>query len=404
MRAGRWIKQGSGYRAFIPAPLPPTPPVVVDEEMVRLLSMADRALGRLDGVASVLPNPNLFVAMYVRQEAVLSSQIEGTQSTLEDVIQFELGADGERLPQDVEEVVNYVRAMNHGLRRLGSFPLSLRLIRDIHADLMAGVRGSHRAPGEFRTSQNWIGAAGSTLQDASFVPPPVPEMMSALGNLEDFLHDRDGLPVLLHAAVAHAQFETIHPFLDGNGRVGRLLITFLLCEREVLQRPLLYLSHYLKAHRAEYYDRLTAIRSEGNWEGWLKFFLRGVDEVSRSATETARKILELRENHRLLVAARFGSTPHAPRLLDFLYQQPIVNVRSAERHLGCTYATANKLVEQFTRAGILHEVTGARRNRLYRYTDYLSLFHPDAPSGAKPSTETQAASQQTGAASATARA
>jgi Fic family protein len=379
MRSGTWIKQGSGYRAFVPAPLPPMPPVVMDEEMVRLLSAADRALGRLDGVASVLPNPNLFVAMYVRQEAVLSSQIEGTQSTLEDVIQFELGADGERLPQDVEEVVNYVRAMNHGLSRLGSLPLSLRLIREIHADLMAGVRGSHRSPGAFRVSQNWIGPAGSTLQDASFVPPPVPDMMTSLGNLEDFLHDRGRLPVLLQAGIAHAQFETIHPFLDGNGRVGRLLITFLLCEREILQRPLLYLSHYLKAHRSEYYDRLTAIRNEGNWEGWLKFLLRGVDEVSRSATETARHILALRENHRLLVVTQIGSTPHAPRLLDFLYQQPIVNVRTVERHLGCTYATANKLVEHFARVGILSELTGARRNRLYRYTNYLSLFDAGTP-------------------------
>jgi Fic family protein len=379
MRAGTWVKQGTGYRAFIPAPLPPEPPVLVDEEMVRLLSIADRALGRLDGVASVLPNPDLFVAMYVRQEAVLSSQIEGTQSTLEDVIQFELGADGERFPQDVEEVVNYVRAMNYGLGRLGNLPLSLRLIREIHTQLMAGVRGSHRSPGEFRVSQNWIGPAGSTLQDASFVPPPVPDMTEALGNLEKFLHERDSLPVLLQAGIAHAQFETIHPFLDGNGRVGRLLITFLLCEREVLQRPLLYLSHYLKAHRSEYYDRLMAIRNDGNWEGWLKFFLRGVHEVSRSATETARRILLLRENHRQLVVARLGSTPHAPRLLDVLYQQPIVNVRTVERRLGCTYVTANKLVENFASLGILEEVTGGRRNRLYRYTDYLSLFDAGLP-------------------------
>lgn len=379
MRAGTWIKQGSGYRAFIPAPLPPEPAVVLDDEMVRLLSTADRCLGRLDGVASVLPNPNLFVAMYVRQEAVLSSQIEGTQSTLEDVIQFELGADGDRLPQDVEEVVNYVRAMNHGLSRLGDLPLSLRLIREIHAELMAGVRGSNRSPGEFRVSQNWIGAAGSTLQNASFVPPPVPDMMNALGNLEHFLHDRESLPPLLQAGIAHAQFETIHPFLDGNGRVGRLLITFLLCERDILQRPLLYLSHYLKAHRSEYYDRLTAIRSEGNWEGWLKFFLRGVEKVSNSATHTARQILLLRETDRQVVTAQLGNTPHAPRLLDLLYEQPIVNVRTVERRLGCTYATANKLVEQFAGLGILHEVTGARRNRLYRYTDYLSLFDAGAP-------------------------
>ncbi len=383
MRAGTWIKQGSAYRAFIPAPLPPEPPIAMDEEMVRLLSAADRCLGRLDGVASVLPNPNLFVAMYVRQEAVLSSQIEGTQSTLEDVIQFELGANGERLPQDVEEVVNYVHAMNHGLRRLSELPLSLRLIREIHADLMAGMRGSQRSPGEFRTSQNWIGPAGCTLHDASFVPPPVPDMGDALGNLERFLHERDRLPVLIQAGIAHAQFETIHPFLDGNGRVGRLLITFLLCEREILQRPLLYLSHFLKARRSEYYDRLMAIRNDGNWEGWLKFFLRGVFEVSTSATETARRILSLREDHRQLVVTRLGSTPHAPRLLDFLYEQPIVNVRSAERYLGCTYATANKLVEQFTTLGILREVTGGKRNRLYRYTEYLSLFDAAVPLPAK---------------------
>lgn len=401
MRAGTWIKQGSGYRAFIPAPLPPAPPIGMDEEMVRLLSVADRCLGRLDGVASVLPNPNLFVAMYVRQEAVLSSQIEGTQSTLEDVIQFELGGDGDRLPQDVEEVVNYVRAMNHGLDRLGSLPLSLRLIREIHAELMAGVRGSNRSPGEFRVSQNWIGPAGSTLQNASFVPPPVPDMMTALGNLERFLHDRESLPPLIQAGIAHAQFETIHPFLDGNGRVGRLLITFLLCERDILQRPLLYLSHYLKAHRTEYYDRLTAIRAEGNWEGWLKFFLRGVDEVSNSATRTARQILLLRENHRGLVIARLGNTPHGARLLDFLYQQPIVNVRTVERHLGCTYATANKLVEQFSALGILREVTGARRNRLYRYTDYLSLFDAGVPlgeSGSAPGEEPPEAATQSGGA------
>ena len=383
MRAGTWIKQGSAYRAFIPAPLPPEPPIAMDEEMVRLLSAADRCLGRLDGVASVLPNPNLFVAMYVRQEAVLSSQIEGTQSTLEDVIQFELGANGERLPQDVEEVVNYVHAMNHGLRRLSELPLSLRLIREIHADLMAGMRGSQRSPGEFRTSQNWIGPAGCTLHDASFVPPPVPDMGDALGNLERFLHERDRLPVLIQAGIAHAQFETIHPVLDGNGRVGRLLITFLLCEREILQRPLLYLSHFLKARRSEYYDRLMAIRNDGNWEGWLKFFLRGVFEVSTSATETARRILSLREDHRQLVVTRLGSTPHAPRLLDFLYEQPIVNVRSAERYLGCTYATANKLVEQFTTLGILREVTGGKRNRLYRYTEYLSLFDAAVPLPAK---------------------
>jgi Fic family protein len=222
----------------------------MDAELTRLLSQADRSLGRLDGVGSVLPNPDLFVAMYVRQEAVLSSQIEGTQSTLEDVLQFEVDAKGLDLPKDVEEVVNYVGAMNYGLKRLEELPLSLRLIREIHSKLLAGVRGEHRTPGEFRKSQNWIGAAGADLSTATFVPPPVPEMHEALDKFEKFLHD-DSLPVLIRCGLAHPQFETIHPFLDGNGRVGRLLITFLLCQRKVLHRPLLYLSHYLKAHRAE---------------------------------------------------------------------------------------------------------------------------------------------------------
>lgn len=236
--------------------------------------------------------------MYVRQEAVLSSQIEGTQSTLEDVLEFEAGGRRPDRPRDVEEVVNYVRAMNHGLRLLSELPLSLRLLREIHRELLQGVRGAHRSPGEFRRSQNWIGPAGCSLDEAQFVPPPPHEMGDALHAFERFLHDREGLPSLVHCGLAHAQFETIHPFLDGNGRVGRLLITLLLCERQILARPLLYLSFYLKAHRAQYYDRLTAIRTEGDWEGWLRFFLRGVYEVSRSATDTSRAILELRERHR----------------------------------------------------------------------------------------------------------
>ncbi|MDQ8190741.1 Fic family protein [Roseibacillus persicicus] len=264
-RAGHFVLQREGYRAFIPSPLPPEPPCEIDEETARLLSDADRALGRLDGVSSVLPSPDFFVAMYVRFEAVLSSQIEGTQSTLEDVIDYE--ADQQDSPKDVEEVVNYIAAMNHGLRRLrdDEFPLSLRLITEIHEKLLADTRGSHRNPGEFRRSQNWIGPAGCNLATASYVPPPVPEMMDALGNLEQFIHQTDDLPALIHCGLVHAQFETIHPFLDGNGRVGRLLITFLLCQRDILRYPLLYLSHYFKMHRAEYYDRLTAIRRSGDW-------------------------------------------------------------------------------------------------------------------------------------------
>ncbi len=377
MRSGQYVKQVEGYSAFIPAPLPPDPPIKMDDpELVCLLSDADRALGRLDGSTFILPNPNLFVAMYVRQEAVLSSQIEGTQSTLEDVLQFEIDVSGQEIPKDVEEVVNYIRAMNYGLERLKSFPLCLRLIREIHSHLVDGVRGGDRTPGEFRTSQNWIGAAGCNLATASFVPPPILEMNQALDNLEKFLHDKKSFPVLILCGLAHAQFETIHPFLDGNGRIGRLLITFLLCEREILQRPLLYLSHYLKAHRMEYYDRLMAIRTDGDWEGWLKFFLRGILEVSQSATTTARSILELREAHREIISQKVFSSNYGLRLLDFLFQQPIVTVRLVEKNLQCAYVTANKTIEQFVELGFLKEITGWQRNRLYRYQPYLTLFQP----------------------------
>ena len=251
----------------------------MDGELLRALSNADLALGRLEGAAAILPNPDLFVGMYVRQEAVLSSQIEGTQASLADLLEFEMGVRAQRGDSDVAEVVNHVRAMNYGLQRLSNLPLCLRLIREIHDQLLRGVRGQERQPGEFRRTQNWIGAARVPLAAALFVPPPPDPMTQALGNLERFMHDRE-YPVLLRAGLIHAQFETIHPFLDGNGRVGRLLITFLLCEQRVMSRPLLYLSHFLRRHRGEYYERLQAIRDEGDWEGWLKFFLRGVKETS----------------------------------------------------------------------------------------------------------------------------
>jgi Fic family protein len=380
MRSGHFVKQGTGYSAFVPAALPPVPPIKADAEVTRLLSDADWALGRLDGIATVLPNPDLFVSMYVRQEAVLSSQIEGTQSTLEDVLQFEIDSKGQDFPKDIQEVVNYVAAMNYGLDRLKTLPLSLRLIREIHAKLLTGVRGSNRTPGEFRTSQNWIGPNGCTLTNATFVPPPVPEMLTALNNLEKFLHD-DSLPLLIQCGLAHAQFETIHPFLDGNGRVGRLLIAFLLCQKRALERPLLYLSHYLKQHRAEYYDRLTAIRNDGDWEGWLKFFLRGVHQVGQEAADTARNILRIREEHRQLLNQKLSkdklaATPYDFVFLEYLFQQPIVTVRLAEQHLNCAFVTANKVVERFVNLSLLEEMTGFQRNRRFRYAPYLALFEP----------------------------
>jgi len=342
----------------------------MDAELSRLLSEADRALGRLEGASTLLPNPDLFVAMYVKHEAVLSSQIEGTQSTLEDVLAYEVEGKELSQPGDLEETFNYVRAMNHGIRRLPELPLSLRLIREVHGQLLAGVRGGERNPGEFRTTQNWIGGSGRNLNEAVFVPPPPHEMNEALGAFERFLHDTQSLPVLVHAGLAHAQFETIHPFLDGNGRVGRLLITLLLCERKVLEQPLLYLSFYLKAHRAQYYDRLMAVRTDGDWEGWLRFFLRGVAEVSRSAAETARAILRMREEQR----QRLAGSPNALRLLDHLFQQPIVTVRRAEEVLDVSFATAAGVIEQLEAAKVLRKTTDQKRNRKFRFDPYLALF------------------------------
>ncbi|HTK15411.1 MAG TPA: Fic family protein [Acidimicrobiia bacterium] len=372
-RAGRYVKQLEGYRAFIPFPLPPNPPVAVDATTLALLSRADQQLGRLDGLTQTLPNPDLFVAMYVRREAVLSSQIEGTQSTLDDVLAFELDTAGRDFPQDVEEVVNYVRAMNYGLARLATLPLSLRLLREIHAELMQGTRGGHRYPGEFRRTQNWIGPAGAPLSSATFVPPPVHEMNAALTDLERFLHEADELPALIHAALAHAQFETIHPFVDGNGRVGRLLITFLLCHRGVLHRPLLYLSHYLKRYRADYYALLMAVREEGDWESWIRFFVSGVEQTANEATVTARAVVGLRDEHRERVPD-FGLGLNGFRLIDLLFERPLVNVNLVKDALDVSFVTANRLVERFASEGFLEEVTGGRRNRVFRYSPYLRLF------------------------------
>lgn len=378
-RAGRFVKQPAGYTAFVPAPLPPDPPVHMDSAMVGLLSRADQAVGRLDGVARTLPNPDLFVAMYVRREAVLSSQIEGTQSTLEDVLAFELDPRQRGVPQDVEEVVNYVKAMNYGLERLATLPLSLRLICEIHAELLSGVRGTDKLPGEFRRSQNWIGPGGAGLSGASFVPPPVPEMTTALHDLEKFLHaDDDLLPMLARCGLVHAQFETIHPFLDGNGRAGRLLITFQLVHAGVLHRPLLYLSYYIKRHKAEYYDRLTAVREDGNWEGWLRFFLRGVAETAEEATTTAEAIVGLREGHREFLQNE-GLGLNGLRLLDLLFRRPLINVNLVKDRLDVAFRTANDLVDRLVALELLEEITGGQRNRVFRYSPYWRLLRePDA--------------------------
>lgn len=377
-RAGRYVQQPTGYRAFIPNPLPPDPAVVISPDMQVLLSQADRALGRLDGSIQTLPHPDLFVFMYVRKEAVLSSQIEGTQSSLQDVLAAEAKILAPDRPRDVDEVVNYVRAMNYGLARLKELPVSARLMREIHAQLLKGVRGQHLTPGEIRSSQNWIGPGGCSLLEATFVPPPPHEVAQHLGELERFLHSDLPLPILMRIGLAHAQFETIHPFLDGNGRMGRLLITFLLCEQEILLKPVLYLSHYFKQHRQEYYEQLQSVRDRGAWEEWLTFFLRGVIEVSKQATETARRILALRETHRATITDRFGrAAGNGHRVLEHLYEHPIVSVNEVQERTGTTYTAANDLVSKFVTSGILHEVTGQARNRRFLYQSYIDLFRDD---------------------------
>lgn len=376
-RAGRYVSQPTGYRAYEPAPLPPVPPVVLDGDLQRLLSAADLALGRLDGSVLTLPNPDLFVFMYVRREAVLSSQIEGTQSSLQDLLAAEAQLlDG--VPHDVDEVVNYVRAMNHGLARLPQLPVSVRLIREIHAELLEGTRGGRLQPGELRTSQNWIGPAGCTLGSATFVPPPPHVVPEALGALELYLRRDGDLPPLIKIALAHVQFETIHPFLDGNGRVGRLLITFLLTEGGILQKPVLYLSHYFKQHRQEYYDCLQAVRDRGEWEAWLRFFLRGIVEVAAQSADTARRILQMREEHRTAITARFGrAAGNGHKVLESLFLRPIVSVADVQRLIGTTYVAANTTVSRLEEVGVLQEVTGHARNRRFRYAPYIELFVSD---------------------------
>lgn len=375
MRAGTYQTQSTGYRAFIPAALPPNPPIAMDDELQTLLSSADLALGRLDGSIQTLPDSNLFVLMYVRKEAVLSSQIEGTQSSLDDLLRAEARILDPDRPADVGEVSNYVAALNYGLERLNELPISVRLIREIHERLLRDVRGAHLQPGELRTSQNWIGPAGATLNDATFIPPPPHEVPNALSDLERFMHAKDSMPALIRIGLTHAQFETIHPFLDGNGRVGRLLITFLLCEQGTLQSPVLYLSHYFKANRAKYYEYLQQIRDDGGWEAWLKFFLRGVADVSREATEAARAIVSLREKDRDRIINELGRVAgNALKVHELLFRFPLVSVNPVAEMLDVSFTSANRLIERLAEIDILVEATGNARNRVFQYQKYIDIF------------------------------
>ncbi len=343
--------------------------------MADQLERATLALGRLVGSAEILPDPDLFVYMYVRREAVLSSQIEGTEASLVDLLEYEAQLERADRKVDVREVANYVGALRYGLERVENLPLSLRLIREIHGKLMHGVRGGEPAktPGEFRRSQNWIG--GPTPATARYVPPPVPAMTSALHELEDFLHAESDLPILVRVALAHAQFETIHPFLDENGRIGRLLITFILVEEKVLREPILYLSIFFKRHRQDYYDRLQAIRERGDWEGWIAFFLEGVASVSEEATDTARKIVRLRESTRSEIHQTLGRrAAPALQLLEELFQNPIVNVARVRTITGLSQPAANALTNAMEAVGILREITGKKTYRRFAFAQYLDLF------------------------------
>jgi Fic family protein len=364
---------GETVEAFVPAPLPPVPPLAMDGEVRIALDAALLALGRLDGVSSVLPDTRLLLYTYVRKEAVLSSQIEGTQSTLADLLLFELKeAPGVPL-DDVVEVSNYVRALEHGVKRMrGGFPLSNRLVREVHEILLSRGRGAGKSPGEFRRSQNWIG--GTRPGNARFVPPPPHRVPDAMGRLEKFLHDT-ATPPLVRAALWHVQFETIHPFLDGNGRVGRLMVTLFLCAEGVLREPMLYLSLFLKQHRTRYYELLDAVRRDGDWEAWVAFFCEGVASVSDSAVATARRLLELAETDRERLASLGRKAGSAAAVQTALLRTPVCTIPRLARRTRLTLPTIGKALEVLESQKIVSETTGRRRNRVYRYDRYLAILN-----------------------------
>ena len=374
-RLGRFVETpvaGETVRAFVPPPLPPAPAIDVLALLDRL-SLAERALGRLDGITMLLPRQELFLYMYVRKEAVLSSQIEGTQSTLTDLLRFETEAQAGQPIDDIREVSNYVDAMMYGLERLEELPLSLRLIREMHERLLQSGRGGTKSPGEFRRSQNWIG--GTRPGNALFVPPPITELDASLGDLERFMHeDESRLPALIKAGLLHVQFETIHPFLDGNGRIGRLLVTLYLCVHGVLRKPLLYLSLYLKTHRADYYRLLQEVREHGAWEAWLDFFLTGVADTANQAFDAATRIVELFKADRERITAESERAGSALRIHDLFQQNPYLTSNLLVERTGLTAPTVNAALADLERLGIVEEVTGRRRGRVFGYRRYLAIL------------------------------
>ena len=366
---------GETVKAFIPAPLPPVPPIEWTPDLREKFDQAHLALGRLDSVSKLLPDTTLFLYMYVRKEAVLSSMIEGTQSSLSDLLLFEMDEEPGVPLDDVQEVSNYVAALYHGLHLLKEgLPLSLRLIKEMHSVLLSKGRGSTHSPGTFRKSQNWIG--GTRPGNAVFVPPPVEELMECMGKLELFLHDTpESTPILLKAALMHVQFETIHPFLDGNGRLGRLLITLLLCEQKVLQEPMLYLSLYFKSHRQYYYELLARVRTTGDWESWLDFFAEAVNTVATQAVETAQKLLKLSEADKLKISGLGRAAVSTLQVYWIMMEHPIATAKWLVEKIGITPATVNKALGHLEQLGIVREITDKKRNRLFSYTGYIEILN-----------------------------
>ncbi|MCI4347343.1 MAG: Fic family protein [Thermoplasmata archaeon] len=378
-RAGSYSPTKEGWRAFHPKPLPPDPPLQLNPELLGLLATASTELGRLDGAAEILPDPDFFVYSYIRKEAVLSSQIEGTHSTLIDLLDYEAGAERPAYPRDVREVANYVRALNKALERVkAGEPISAGLIQETHKLLLNRVRGEEEEPGRLKSHQNWIGPPGSSPATAEYVPPPPEDTPGALRALMEYVQSDSPEAPLLKGGLAHSQFETIHPFLDGNGRIGRLLVTLLLTKCGALRRPVLYLSYYFLKNRAEYARRLQRVRDDGDWEGWIEFFLRGVRETSVEAAATARAILALRVEHESLIDGALGKRGGAGhKLLARLFHQPVISVNDVTKVIGTTYPPANALVERFVEMRLLVEVTGQKRNRYFRYQPYIEVLQRD---------------------------
>lgn len=374
-RSGNYIKQLEGYKAFIPKPLPPEPNVKLSDELCKKLSQADLLIAKLDGMAYGLLNVDLFIAMYVKKEALLSSQIEGSQASLENIFEFESDNQIENTNiDDIQEVINYIKALNFGIERLKKFPMSLRFIRELHEILMRNTRGQHKTPGEFKRSQNWIGAANSNLNTAAFVPPPVKESMDALADLEKYMYTDSNLPELINCALIHYQFETIHPFLDGNGRIGRLMIILYLYWKNIIEKPLLYISYFFKKNKQEYFDRLTLVRNKGDYEQWISFFLDAVIETSQSAIDNTRKILDLQKKHQDLLWEKKVSSPMATAALNQLFYTPIVSINALQKKLEISYPTASHLIQQFVELEILKEVTGQKRAKRYIYKKYMDIL------------------------------